>query len=182
MTEPPRPSRRHRAGKACASGWLHLARADSGWREKRNSAPFPLFRWLAALGILIWTATGSAHTISEWAASYAPWLILAGLLAFGPEIASIRFGGFRLDMLTTDVRELRGQVQLLQVAQASASSASSASASVPVQITVQLANQAGEITTAKQGAVPATDLLGRYLSGGRTMSSTGAFTSPAGSQ
>jgi hypothetical protein len=181
VTNPQQPKRGKATARFAAIAAAVL-KADSGWREKRNSAPFPLFRWLAALGILLWTATGSTHTISGWAADYAPWLILAGALAFGPEIASIRFGGFRLDVLTGDVRELRGQVQQLQLAQASAVSASTASASAPVQVIVQTANRAGEITTAREGVTPAADLLGRYVAGGRAISSTETFASPAGVQ
>lgn len=172
-----------RAGRACGSGWLRVTRADADWRAKRNSAPFPLFRWLAALGIVVWTATGGTHTISEWAASYAPWLIVAGVLAFGPEIASITIGGLKMELLRqnkAEIEKVGAQLQQLQIAQASAVSQSSASASSPVTVIVSGANQAGEAATANKAVTPAADLLGRYRSGGRTMSSTGPFASPAG--
>jgi hypothetical protein len=151
--------------RAAGLGFLYLARLDAEWQARRRTAAFPLFRWAAALGLVIWCAAGSnPASMTAWATHHGPWLILAGALAFGPEVASIRFGGFRLDTITEDVRELRGKVEQLQIAQASSSSASEANVKTDVNITVQ-ANQAGEVAIAKKGVQPAS-ALGRYIGGG----------------
>lgn len=146
----------HRAGipfRTAGRGFLYLARLDADWQARRRTAAFPLFRWAAALGLVIWCAAGSnPASMTAWATHHGPWLILAGALAFGPEVASIRFGGFRLDTITEDVRELRGKVEQLQIAHASSRSASGA-------------NQAGEVAIAKKGVLPAA-ALGRYIPGG----------------
>ena len=89
--------------RGAARGLRYLVAVDKEWRLRRKTAAFPLFRWAVAIGLLIWCAAGSnPASLTAWAIHHGPWLILAGVLAFGPEIASIRFGGFRLDTLTED--------------------------------------------------------------------------------
>jgi hypothetical protein len=103
-----------------------LVRVDASWREQRKTAPFPLFRWTAGIGILIWTAAGSAPlSISGWFTAHLPWLIVAGVLMFAPDVARIEFGGMKMDLLRetrSELRELASQVYQMQIQQAAASS------------------------------------------------------------
>lgn len=74
-----------------------------------KTAPFPLFRWAAGIGILIWTATGSApHSISGWFTAHLPWLIVAGALALAPEVVRIEFGGMNSGRPGQDVCPVGG--------------------------------------------------------------------------
>ncbi len=92
-------------------------------------APFPLFRWAAAVGILVWTATGTApHSISDWFTANFPWLLVAGVLTLAPEVVRIEFGGLKMELLREtreDVKALSQQINQLQVQQASASASTS---------------------------------------------------------
>lgn len=88
-------------------------------------APFPLFRWAAATGILAWTAAGTApHSVGGWFTAHLPWLIVAGVLTVAPEVVRFEFGGLKMEMLREareEVKTLGDQVRLLQLQQASAS-------------------------------------------------------------
>ena len=126
-------------------------------------APFPLFRWAAAIGILTWTATGNApQSISGWFTAHLPWLIVAGVLTLAPEVVRIEFGGLKMELLRETREELRGlsnQVNQLQIQQAAAN----ANATAGITQVFPVAAAAAEVTAAtKHGeetkAVPAQEV------------------------
>lgn len=116
--------------RAAARAWSYLARVDADWHAKRGTAPFPLFRWLAGIGVLISTALGSSHGVGQWWAANAVVLIIAAVVTVGPEITRIEFGGMKMELLREtrdDVRALGTQLNQLQVQQAHAISQASVS-------------------------------------------------------
>lgn len=148
-----------------AAVWRGLVRADTDWSKQRRTAPFPLFRWAAAIGILAWTATGNApSSISGWFAAHLPWLIVAGVLTLAPEVVHIEFGGLKLELLRETREELRGlsnQVNQLQIQQAAANANANATAGI-TQVFPVLEAAAGVRAATKQGeetkAVPADEV------------------------
>lgn len=92
-------------------------------------APFPLFRWAISIGILADTALGSTGSISEWWHAHGVLLIIAAVMALGPEVTRIEFGGMKMELLRETREELRAlntQVNQLQIQQAAAASNASA--------------------------------------------------------
>lgn len=167
------------AARGAAYVWRGLVRADVGWREQRKTTPFPLFRWAAGIGILVWTATGTApHSISGWFTAHLPWLIVAGVLTLAPEVVRIEFGGMKMELLRetrAELRALTNHVTQLQIQQAAAS----ASASAGINQTITGMAAVTEVTAAtKQGeetkAVPAQEVDWRLY----TRSGPGWMSSP----
>jgi hypothetical protein len=141
--------------------WQGLVRTDADWSMQRKTAPFPLFRWTAAIGILVWTATGTTpHSISDWFTAHFPWLLVAGVLALAPEVVRIEFGGLKMELLREtreEVKALSSQVNQLLVQQASANANASVQQYFAGAATVAGVNadiKRGEETT----AVPAKDI------------------------
>jgi hypothetical protein len=143
--------------------WRGLVRVDTDWSKQRRTAPFPLFRWAAAIGILAWTATGNPpSSISGWFTAHLPWLIVAGVLTLAPEVVHIEFGGLKLELLRETREELRGlsnQVNQLQIQQAAANANATAGIT---QVFPVLEAAAGVRAATKQGeetkAVPAEEV------------------------
>jgi hypothetical protein len=147
--------------RAAGRGWLYLARLDREWRQQRDTAPFPLLRWAAGLGILVSTAGGGSHGVGGWWRAHGVQVIIAAAIAAGPEITRIEFGGMRMELLREtreEVRALGAQVSQLQVQQAAATSTASAG----VNQFYGISAVAGVNAAAKQGeetpSVPAQDV------------------------
>jgi hypothetical protein len=124
--------------------------------------------------ILMWTAVDETGDLSGWAASYAPWLILGGLLAVGPEIASVSFGGFKMEVLRQTREEVArvGQtVQQIQLQQATAAAASVQNIKKQKNVTKTAAAAADVVTDTAKGQeakrVPAEDVVSRFITGVR---------------
>lgn len=133
VTDPsPKHQKLHKAltpARVLGRAWLCLVRLDHEWREQRGMAPFPLYRWVASIGILISTAVGSTHDVSSWWRTHGVLVIIAAAIAVGPEVTRIEFGGMRMELLREtreEVRALGAQVNQLQVQQAAAASTASA--------------------------------------------------------
>jgi hypothetical protein len=156
-----------------ARGWRYLLRVDSDWRESRGTAPFPLFRWLVAAGLLTWTAIGDPHSLTAWATTHGPWLILAATLALGPQVASISFGWLKMDMLRETREELARvtetltQLQIQQATAAATASAMVQNIKKQKNVTRTAAAAAEVVTDTAKGQeakrVPAEDVVNRFL-------------------
>lgn len=186
VTDPsPKHQKLHRAlgpARALGRAWLYLVRVDREWREQRGMAPFPLFRWAASIGILISTAVGNTHDVGSWWRTHGVLVIIAAVIAVGPEVTRIEFGGMRMELLREtreEVRALGAQLNQLQVQQAA--SASTASAGIS-QTFNGMSAVAGVNAATKQGeetpSVPAQDVdwqgILRYVQS--ATSSTGSET------
>lgn len=126
--------------------WRILSDLDRQWREVRRCAPMPLARWSAAIGLVIWCAAGPAHTAGEWFSAHYPWLIVVALLVFGPEVASLKVGSFRMDLLQQtmqdvreDVEDVRGQLVTFQLQLASQAQTANQTVVLDVSKLAQLA-------------------------------------------
>jgi hypothetical protein len=144
-------------------GWRGLVTIDADWTARRNMAPFPLFRWAVGIGILVWTAVGSApHSVSGWFTAYFPWLLVVGIMTLAPEVVRIEFGGLKMELLREtreEVKALADQLVQLQIQQAAATS--NATATITQNFT-EAAAVAGVTSDVKQGeetkAVPAEEI------------------------
>jgi hypothetical protein len=108
----------------------YIARTDSEWRQQRGLGPFPLYRWTAGIGVLIWTAVGTTDGISGWWHGYAVWIVITAAGVIGPEVTKVEIGGMKLEMLRetrAELRALNAQVTQLQLQQVSATSGAAAS-------------------------------------------------------
>jgi hypothetical protein len=152
MPQPPR------AAVGIRQGWRILADLDRQWREARRCAPLPLARWSAAIGLVIWCATGSASSASGWLSAHYPWLIVTALLVFGPEIASLQVGSLRMDLFQQAVQDVKEDVAVIrrqQVAfqQQQAAQAQSANQTVVLDIS-KLGHLAENVALAKIDPLP----------------------------
>jgi hypothetical protein len=115
------PSAAHGERGRVKAPFTWLAEQDRNWRTAKGTAPFPLVRWALALGILAWCATFRNPSLAAWASVHGPWLILAALLAIGPEITGLAVGGLKLSLLRetkAEVAQVRDAVTRIQVQQA----------------------------------------------------------------
>jgi hypothetical protein len=89
-------------------------RADEWWQKERRT--FPLFRWIIGI-ILLATTLASSTSVSNWWSVHAAVIIFAAVITFGPDLASLSIGGFKMDLLREtreDLREVRSAIASLQ--------------------------------------------------------------------
>lgn len=90
-------------------------RADERWQKERRT--FPLFRFIIGIILLATTLPGST-SVSNWWSVHAAVIIFAAVITFGPDLASLSIGGFKMDLLREtreDLREVRSAIANLQV-------------------------------------------------------------------
>jgi hypothetical protein len=157
--------------------WQQLARMDTAWRQTRNTAPLPLPRWAAALGVFIglWIA-GIPTQATGW---ICPGAIVALLIL--PDAGTISFGGLKLEMLRqnkAEIEQVRERVQHLQLQQAAATATASAGvtnnyyAARAAETVAEIIHDANEGESAK--VVSAQDVLKRF-----TVAGIGEVTPPS---
>jgi hypothetical protein len=157
--------------------WRWLVGTDKAWRQTRNTAPFPLARWAAALGVFVglWIA-GIPAQATGW---ICPGAIVALLIL--PDAGTISFGGLKLEMLKqnkAEIEKVGERVQQLQTQQAVAAASASAGvinnyyAAKAAEAVAEVIQDADEGESAK--AVPAAEVLKRF-----TVAGTGTVTPPS---
>jgi hypothetical protein len=99
---------------ALVRGWRALVCADDRWQKERRT--FPLFRWIIGI-ILLATTLPDSRAVGTWWHAHAAVIIFAAAIVFGPDLASLSLGGFKMDLLREtreDLREVRSAVVNLQ--------------------------------------------------------------------
>jgi hypothetical protein len=151
---PGTPRRAWRAvrGVITAAG-MKLAHTDAQWRQSRDLAPLPLYRWLIVVGLLIWRwAAGIPSSINGWLG-----VLVISVVMILPDAASIAFGGLQIEMRQAkeQVADLKQQVSQLQIQQAAAAAAQASSGHQFIVADQQLAERLVRSATATATSVAA---------------------------
>ena len=137
---------------------------DSTWRVSRSTAPLPLVRWVAAVGVFVglWIAGMPTHA-SGW---ICPGAIVALMIL--PDAGTLSFGGLKLEMLRQNAAEIEKVGERVHQLQIQQGVAASATAGVVNNYYAHKAKAVADvIQDADQGenakAVPAEEVLRRFI-------------------
>lgn len=150
-------------------------RADERWQRDRRT--FPLLRWIVGL-ILLATTLPGAHSASTWWSAHAAVVVIAAVIVFGPDLASLSVGSVKMDLLREtrdDMRDVRGALTALQVQRASLAAHQTQGFSMDdlirllqspgLNLAALINAEAGQVTSEqdKSGDVPAAEVIARFI-------------------